>query len=177
MKKSDKLKFTKQLQDRFQASSSAICVDFIGINVDKISQFRGEIDEASGAYQVVKNTLAKRAVEETSFEGLRPFFVGPTGVVFCDDKVAEAAKVVAKFAKGNADEAVLQIKGGIVEGTVLDAAGIQKVATLPSRDELLSRLVASLESPIGGLVFTLQGIVSEFVFTLQAVADKKASDE
>lgn len=177
MNKSEKQKFTEELQGRFQSSSSAICVDFLGINVDKISQFRGELDEASGAYQVVKNTLAKRAVEETGFEELRQFFVGPTGVVFCGDNVAEAAKVVAKFTKGEGDEPVLKIKGGMVEGSVLDAAGIQKVATLPSRDELLAKLVGSLESPISGLVFTLQGIVNEFVYTLQAVADKKASNE
>lgn len=177
MNKSEKQKFTEELQERFQSSSSAICVDFIGINVDKISQFRGEIDEASGAYQVVKNTLAKRAVEETGFEELRQFFVGPTGVVFCGDEVAGTAKVVAKFAKEVSGESALKIKGGIVEGTVLDAAGIQKVATLPSREELLSKLVGSLESPISGLVFTLQGIVNEFVYTLQAVADKKASNE
>jgi large subunit ribosomal protein L10 len=175
--KSEKLKFTEDLQGRFQSSSSAICVDFLGINVDKISQFRGELDEASGGYQVVKNTLAKRAVEETGFEELRQFFVGPTGVIFCGDKVAEAAKVVAKFAKAEGDEPVLKIKGGIVEGTVLDAAGIQKVATLPSREELLSKLVGSLESPISGLVFTLQGVVNEFVYTLQAVADKKAENK
>ena len=177
MNKSEKQKFTEELQERFQSSSSAICVDFLGINVDKISQFRSELDEASGGYQVVKNTLAKRAVEETGFEELRQFFVGPTGVVFCGEKVAEAAKVVAKFAKGEGDEPVLKIKGGMVEGTVLDVAGIKKVATLPSRDELLAKLVGSLESPISGLVFTLQGVVNEFVYTLQAVADKKASNE
>ena len=68
----------------------------------------------------------------------------------------------------------IKIKGGIVEGAVLDAAGIRKVSTLPPRQELLAQLVASLESPISGLVGALQGVINEFVYTLQAVADKKA---
>ncbi|PID55644.1 50S ribosomal protein L10 [candidate division KSB3 bacterium] len=174
--KSEKRQFTKELQERFQASESAICVDFLGINVEKISRFRAELDDASGSYHVVKNTLARRAVEESGFEELRQFFVGPTGVVLCGDKVADVAKVVAKFAKAEGDAPVLKIKGGMVEGTVLDVDGIKKLATLPSREELLSKLVASLESPVSGLVFTLQGIVNEFVYTLQAVAEKRASD-
>jgi large subunit ribosomal protein L10 len=165
-----------KLKERFQKSSSAICVDFLGVNVDKITQFRGELEQTSGEYQVVKNTLAKRAVEDTPFQDLRQFFVGPTGVIFCPEEVADSAKVVMKFTKGDESEGVLTIKGGLVEGAVLDAAGIQKVATLPPRQELLSQLVASLQSPISGLVGTLEGVIREFVYTLQAVADKKSNE-
>ena len=97
-------------------------------------------------------------------------------VVFCPCDVAGLAKVVTKFATESEqqDGKGIKIKGGIVEGAVLDAAGIRKVSTLPPRQELLAQLVASLESPISGLVGALQGVINEFVYTLQAVADKKA---
>ncbi|PIE31728.1 50S ribosomal protein L10 [candidate division KSB3 bacterium] len=172
--KTQKQDSVQQIKERFQESSSAICVDFLGVNVEKITQFRRELQEVSSDYQVVKNTLARRAVKETGFEDLRQFFVGPTGVIFCPGEVAESAKVVSKFADG--DGAAITIKGGMVEGSVFDAAEIQKVATLPPRQELLSQLVAGLQAPISGLVGTLQGVVNEFVYTLQAVADKKSED-
>lgn len=177
MNKTEKQDVVAQLKERFQKSSSAICVDFLGVNVEKITQFRRELEEASGEYQVVKNTLAKRAVDETGFQELGQFFIGPTGVIFCPDEVADPAKVVSKFSEGREGEGVLKIKGGIVEGAVFDTAGVLKVATLPPRQELLSHLVTSLQSPISGLVGTLQGVVNEFVYTLQAIADKKTSDE
>ena len=160
-----------RLKDRFQRSSSVICVDFRGVNVDKITQFRRELRELSVEYQVVKNTLARRAVAETTYQYLDRFLVGPTGIIFCPEDVAASAKIVKKFAEQ--DEGALKIKGGIVEGSVFDAEGIKKVATLPSRHELLAELVGCLQSPLSGLVGVLQGVISEFVYTLQALADKK----
>ncbi len=176
MNKTEKQNSVQQIEERFKGSSSAICIDFLGVGVEKINRFRRELQETSGEYQVVKNTLARRAVEKTDFQELRQFFVGPTGVVFCPGEVADAAKVVSKFAEGDKTSEVIKIKGGIVEGTIFDAAGIQKVATLPPRQELLSQLVAGLQAPISGLVGTLQGVVNEFVYTLQAIADKKSSE-
>lgn len=176
MNQNEKLEIINQLKDRFQKSSSVICVGFDKFTVEKTTNFRREIQQASGEYQVVKNTLAKRSVQDTPFEGLDKFFVNPTGVVFCPCDVAGLAKVVTKFATESEqqDGKGIKIKGGIVEGAVLDAAGIRKVSTLPPRQELLAQLVASLESPISGLVGALQGVINEFVYTLQAVADKKA---
>lgn len=177
MNQNEKLEIINQLKDRFQKSSSVICVGFDKFTVEKTTNFRREIQQASGEYQVVKNTLAKRSVQDTPFEGLSKFFVNPTGVVFCpSDDIAGLAKVVTKFAAESEqqDGKGIKIKGGIVEGSVLDAAGIRKVSTLPPRQELLAQLVASLESPISGLVGALQGVINEFVYTLQAVADKKA---
>ena len=175
MLKTEKQEIVDRLKEKFQESASVICVEFRGINVEKITQFRRQIQETSGNYQVVKNTLVRRAIKETSFKELNQFLVGPTGIVFCPGEPMESAKVVAKFV-GETNGA-LQIKGGIVEGTVFDAKGIEKVATLPSRQELLAQLVAALQSPISGLVGTLEGIVREFVYTLQAIADKQSSEE
>jgi large subunit ribosomal protein L10 len=172
--KTEKQEVVKRLKEKFQESASVICVDFRGINVEKITQFRRQIQKTSGNYQVVKNTLARRAIEETSFKELNQFLVGPTGIVFCPGEPMESAKVVAKFV--DETNGTLQIKGGIVEGAVFDAKGIKKVATLPSRQELLAQFVAALQSPISGFVGTLEGIAREFVYTLQAIADKKSSE-
>jgi len=171
--KSDKQAIIERLQDRFQGSAAAICVEFRGVNVEKITRFRRELEQAAGEYQVVKNTLAKRAIRDTRFQALENLLSGPTGIVFCPAEVAGAAKVVSKFVEET--NGAFAIKGGVVDGTLFDANGIQQVATLPPRQELLSRLVAGLQSPISGLVGALQGVIREYVFTLQAVADQRAS--
>lgn len=174
MLKADKQEIIDQIKDQFQKSSSAICVDFRGVNVEKITQFRKQIKEASGNYQVVKNTLARRAIAETPFEELGQFLVGPTGIVFCQGEPMDPAKVVTNFTKET--DGALQVKGGMVDGTVFDAKGIEQVSKLPSRQEMLAQLVSSLQSPISGLVGTLQGVTREFVYTLQAIADQKSSE-
>jgi large subunit ribosomal protein L10 len=170
--KADKQDVIDQIKDQFQKSSSAICIDFRGVNVEKITQFRRQVKDASGNYQVVKNTLARRAIAETPFQELGQFLVGPTGIIFCQDEPMEPAKVATTFVKET--NGALQIKGGIVDGTVFDAKGIEQVSKLPSRQEMLSQLVSSLQSPISGLVGTLEGVTREFVYTLQAIADQKA---
>ena len=175
MIKREKQEIIEQLQERFQGSASAICLEFRGVNVEKVTQFRRELQQHAGEYHVVKNTLAKRAIQGTPFHLLEQFLIGPTGIVFCPQEVSAPAKVVSKFVDDT--NGAFTIKGGVVEGALFDAKGIAKVATLPSRQELLSQLLSALQSPLSGLVGTLQGVVQEFVFTLQAVADKRAADD
>lgn len=172
MLKADKQDIIEQIKEQFQQSSSAICVDFRGVNVEKITQFRRQVKDVSGNYQVVKNTLARRAIAETPFQELGQFLVGPTGIIFCQGEPMEPAKVATTFVKET--NGALQIKGGIVDGTVFDAKGIEQVSKLPSRQEMLAQLVSNLQSPISGLVGTLEGVTREFVYTLQAIADQKA---
>lgn len=174
MLKADKQEVIHRLKEQFQESSSVICVDFRGVNVGQITQFRSQLREASGTYRVVKNTLARRAITETSFQELDQFLVGPTGIVFCPGDPMDLAKVVKKFVAET--NGALKIKGGIVDGAVFDAKGIEKVATLPSRQELLAQLVASLQAPVSGLVGTLEGVFREFVYTMQAIADQKDAE-
>jgi large subunit ribosomal protein L10 len=170
--KAEKQTIVEQIQEQFQNSASAICVDFRGVNVEKITNFRRQVQDASGSYQVVKNTLARRAIADTPFEELRQFFVGPTGVIFCQGEPMEPAKVAVAFAKET--NGALQIKGGVIDGTAFDAKGIEQVSKLPSRQEMLAQLVSNLQSPMRGLVGTLEGVTREFVYTLQAIADQKS---
>ncbi len=167
----EKEEVVARLREQFQKSSSVICVDFRGVNVEKITRFRRELREFSVEYLVVKNTLTRHAIADTAFQSLDQFLVGQTGIIFCPDDVSQSAKVVTKFA--GADDGALAVKGGVVEGAVCDAADIKKVAALPTRQELLGHLLAALQSPISGLVGALHGVISECVYTLQAIADKK----
>lgn len=173
MIKSEKQAIIERLQERFQASSAAICVEFRGVNVEKITRFRRDLQQAAGEYQVVKNTLAKRAVHDTRFQALETLLSGPTGVVFCPGEAAAAAKVITKFTEET--NGAFAIKGGVIDGTLFDAASLRRVATLPPRQELLAQLVAGLQSPISDLVSTLQGVIREYVFTLQAIADQRVA--
>jgi len=172
--KTEKQEVVNRLREQFQRSSSVICVDFRGVNVEKITRFRRQLQQLSVDYRVVKNTLVKRAIEDTQFRGLDQFLVGPTGIIFCPGEPMESAKVVTKFAEET--NGALQIKGGVVAGAVFDAKGMKKVATLPPRQELLAQLVGALQSPISNLVGTLEGIMRECVYTLQAIAKKKSSE-
>lgn len=174
MLKAEKQTIVDQIKDQFENSASAICVDFRGVNVEKITNFRRQVQEASGSYQVVKNTLARRAIAGTPFEGLREYLVGPTGVIFCREEPTGPAKAALAFVKET--NGALQIKGGIVDGTLFDAKGIEQISKLPSRQELLGQLVSGLQSPLNGLVGTLEGVTREFVYTLQAVADQRAEN-
>jgi len=171
--KPEKQEVVEHLKSRFQESSAVVCVEFRGVTVEQITRFRRQIQEVSGNYQVVKNTLAKRAAADTPFQPVSQFLVGPTGIVFCPGEPMDLAKVVTKFA--DETKGALRIKGGIVDGAAFDAKGIEKIATLPPRQEMLAQLVGSLQSPISGLVGALEGITRELVYTLQAIADKKAA--
>ena len=118
---------------------------------------------------MVKNTLARRAVKDTPFEGLSDQFVGPLLYGFSADPVAPA-KVMANFAKTNPQ---LVIKAGAMPNNVLDVAGVEKLATMPSRDELLAKLMATMNEPVAKFVRTLNEVPARFVRTLAAVRDAK----
>jgi large subunit ribosomal protein L10 len=119
--------------------------------------------------RVLKNTLARRAVNDTPFAGLADKMVGPLVYGFSSDPVS-AAKVLSNFAKSN-DKLV--VKAGAMPNVVMDGAGVKALATLPSREELLAKLMATMQAPIGQFVRTLNEVPSRFVRTLAAVRDAK----
>jgi len=153
--------------------SCALLADYRGLRVTQINAVRRQLREMGAKFVVVKNRLLKLAIADTQGSGLAGLLVGPTAVMFADEP-ASAAKALSQAAT---EYEALTIKGGLVEGQVLDAAGVEALARLPSRMELLAQVAAALNSPLAGLVYTLQGIISKFVYTLQAVADKRAEAE
>jgi large subunit ribosomal protein L10 len=150
-------------------AQSIIVAEYRGLDVDSVTRLRKEARGQGVQLRVLKNTLARRAVNDTPFAGLADKLVGPLVYGFSSDPVA-AAKVLSTFAKSN-DKLV--VKAGAMPNVVMDEAGVKALATLPSREELLAKLMATMQAPIGQFVRTLNEVPARFVRTLAAVRDAK----
>ena len=133
-------------------------VDYRGLTVEQDTQLRKSLREAGVSYKVYKNTMMHLAFKGTDFEGLAPYLEGPSAIAYSTTDATAPARVLAEFAK-KADK--LEIKAGVVEGTVYDAAGMAKIAEIPSREVLLSRLLGSMQSPITNLARVLNQIAEK----------------
>lgn len=150
-------------------AQSIVVAEYRGLSVDAVTKLRKQARGDGVQLRVLKNTLARRAVEGTPFAGLADKFVGPLVYGFSADPVA-AAKVLAAFAKSN-DKLV--IKAGAMPNYVMDAKGVNALATMPSREELLATLMATMNAPIGKFVRTINEVPARFVRTVAAVRDAK----
>ena len=139
-------------------AQSVVVVDYRGLTVSEDTQLRKQLREAGVSYKVYKNTLVSRAVEGTEFESLRDVLEGPSAFAVSTDDATAPARILAKFAK---TAPALEIKAGVVEGTYYDAEGMKAIASVPSRDELLSKLLGSLQSPITNLARVLNQIAEK----------------
>ena len=126
-------------------AQSVVLVDYRGLTVEQDTQLRKQLREAGVTYKVYKNTFMTRAFKDTDFEGLTQYLEGPSAMAYSTEDATAPARVLAEFAK-KADK--LEIKAGVVEGTVYDAKGMQAIASIPSREVLISKLLGSLQSPI-----------------------------
>lgn len=151
-------------------AQSIVLAEYRGLEVGDITTLRRKARESGVYLRVLKNTLARRAVTGTPFEGLADKMVGPLLYGISTDPVA-SAKVLNDFAKGN-DKLVL--KAGAMPHSVLDAAGVKALATMPSREQLLAQLLGTMQAPIAQFVRTLNEVPSKFARGLAAVRDEKA---
>lgn len=135
----------EEISASIKDAQSVVLVDYLGLTVEQDTQLRKALREAGVTYKVYKNTLMNFAFKGTEFEGLAPFLEGPSAIAISTEDATAPARVLAEFAK-KADK--LEIKAGVVEGTVYDAKGMQTIASIPSRDVLISKLLGSLQSPI-----------------------------
>ena len=139
-------------------AQSVVLVDYRGLTVEQDTQLRKSLREAGVTYKVYKNTMMNFAFKGTDFEGLAPYLEGPSAMAYSSTDATAPARVLAEFAK-KADK--LQIKAGVVEGTVYDAAGMAKIADIPSREVLLGRLLGSMQSPVANLARVLNQIAEK----------------
>ena len=154
------------------AQSKAIIVaEYRGLGVESVTKLRRQARTQGVQLRVFKNTLARRALADTAFAGLSDKLVGPLVYGFGSDPVA-VAKVLSSFAKDN-DKLV--IKAGAMANFVMDDKAVKQLATMPSREELLAKLMATMQAPIGQFVRTLNEVPARFVRTLAAVRDAKAA--
>ena len=152
-----------EIRAQLDGAKSLVVVDYRGISVADVTELRKQCREAGVIYKVYKNTMVRRAVEGTEFEGVVKDLEGTNAFAISKDDATLAARTVSKFIK---KAKVCQLKGGVVEGTYYDAKGIEMIATIPSRDELIAKFMGSIQSPI-----------SKAVRTFQAIADAKQEAE
>ena len=144
--------------DDIQGAQSIVLVDYRGLTVAQDTELRKQLREAGVVYKVYKNTMINFAIKDTEFADLAQHLEGPTAIAVCKDDATAAARVLAKFAK---TAEALEIKGGVVDGIYYDAAGIAKIASIPSRDVLLSKLLGSMQSPITNFARVIKQIAEK----------------
>jgi large subunit ribosomal protein L10 len=158
-----------EIKARFDKMTAAVFLDFKGMTVEHVTTLRAEFRKAGVEYKVVKNTLVKHALKDTAFkQKLDDVLVGMTGIAWSYEDPAAAAKVVKAFKKSPAGEK-LQIKAGLIEGSVLDAKGVEdQLATMPGKNELRAMLLATLQAPLQQFVALLAAPAQNFVYLLAA---------
>jgi len=161
-----------EIKQLLQSSASIVLVDYKGVNVEEVTRMRRQLSEAGVKYKVYKNTLVEIAAREVGITGLSTYLSGPTAMAFgLSDPVAPAKQISESIKKLNK----MQIKAGILEGKVIDAASVKVLAELPSKQELIAKLLGSLNTPIANLVGVLGGPVRAFVYTLNSIKESKES--
>ena len=162
-----------ELKDLLSSSKGAVLVDYCGLTVAEDTELRSKMREAGVKYMVAKNTFIRIAAKEAGVEGLDSYLEHNTAVAFSAEDPVAPAKILNDFSK---DHKAPEIKAGILDGKVIALDEVKALAELPSRDELLAKLVGSMQAPISGLVNVLQGTIRNFVYTLEAVRQKKEQE-
>ena len=147
-----------EIKAMLDGAVGAVVVDYRGLTVEQDTKLRKQLREAGVSYKVYKNTLIKRAAEGTEFAALDPHLEGPTALAVSKDDATAPARILAEFAK---TAPKLELKASVVEGTYYDQAGTQVIATIPSREVLLGKLLGSIQSPITNLARVLNQIAEK----------------
>jgi large subunit ribosomal protein L10 len=167
-----KEQLVEEIKDRFAGSQAVIFADYRGLTVKELQELRGKLRDAGSELTVYKNSLTEIAMRELALPNMAEYLAGPTAFVFSTEDPVAPAKALTAFAK---DHKALELKGGLVENQVVDADGVKAIATLPSREELIAKLLGTMVNPIAGFARVLNGPVEAFARTVQAVADQKAA--
>lgn len=157
------------IKSRFDKMTAAVFVDFKGMTVEHVTKMRAEFRKAGVEYKVVKNTLVKHALKDAPYKAkLDDVLVGMTGIAWSYEDPSAAAKVIKAFRKEPAGEK-LQIKAGLIEGAILDATGVEEqLASMPGKNELRAKLLATLQAPLQSFVALLAAPSQNFVYVLSA---------
>ncbi len=173
MERSQKEAISQSIKDRFDKMTSAVFLDFKGLNVATVTKLRDEFRKSGVEYKVVKNTLVYHAIKHHAWaKGLDKSLTGMTGVAWSYEDPSAAAKVVKAFRKDPAHEK-LKIKAGLIDGQILDADGVEnQLASMPGKNELRAQLLAVLSAPLTQFLGQLNAPAQTFVLVLKAKEDK-----
>lgn len=170
----DKVAEVEALEQRLRNSTIVILTDYRGLTVGEIGTLRGKLRGASLEYRVAKNTLLGRAAQRVGVVGLEPHLTGPTAVVFGNDDPGVPARLLQDFIR---QYRKLEIKGGVVEGQALDAAEVQALATLPTKLELVARVMGAVQGPLVSLVSVLNATPAGLVRALDAIRRRRETEQ
>jgi large subunit ribosomal protein L10 len=153
--RADKEQLLAEYEEGLKGASNAFVMGYQGIKVPQVTALREKVRQSGGQYVVVKNTLALRAIDGAALSALKDHFTGPTAVAFTDTDPVSLAKALTEFAK---DVPAIQFKGGVVEGRAIGADQVKDIAALPSREELIAKLLFLVQSPISRFVRVLAAL-------------------
>jgi len=165
----EKQKVVESIKQKFEGSKGIVLADYRGLTVSQVTGLRVELRKAGVEYRVLKNTMVRRAADEIGLEGLDTFLEGPTALAFSPDPVTPA-KILIEYSKKNKN---LKIKAGVVEGKVVGSKDVKDLADLPSREVLLSQVLAGMQAPLQGMANVLQAPIRQFGYALEEVRKLK----
>lgn len=163
-----------EIKEKLGNSTAVVLTDYRGLNVSQVTKMRAELREAGIEYKVLKNTLTTLAAKEIGLDDLETYLEGPTAIAFSENDPVAPAKILMKYTK---EFKALEIKGGILDGKVLDLLAVKALADLPSREELLAQVLRGMQSPLSGFASVLSGTLRNFVCVLEEVRKQKAEME
>lgn len=173
MKVQEKQAIVQELAGRFREARAILLTDFTGLNVKSLTELRARLRRAGVEYEVVKNTLAQRAMEGLDLPDVSQFFAGPTGLVISVEDPVVAARVITEFAEENENRPAVKV--GIVERRAFTPEEVSRLAKLPTRDQLLAELAGVLQAPLAQFALVLQAKLNEFVGLLEALRVQRES--
>ena len=168
--KAQKQQDLEALTEKLSVSTSAMIVSFTKLTAAKDQEFRNQLREAGAKYQVVKNTIARRAIKGTPFEQAEEFFKGVTGIAWTDSDAVILSKAVSKFVKANGD--LYTFKVGVVDGKLYDQNQIEAIASLPSKEELMAKLLFIINSPAQGLATVIKAVPQNMAIVVKQIGEK-----
>lgn len=159
------------MKEKFESVNDFIITDYRGLTVEQITELRGKLREVGSEYKVVKNRYAKIAFKELGYEGLDDVLIGPSAIAMVKGESGPAAKAIFSFAKGTS----VKVRGGFVDGSVFDRDQLEAFSKLPTKIELISMLMSTMNAPVQNLVYVLNAPVEKLVRTIKAVGDQKSA--
>ncbi len=172
MNRTEKTDAIAQMTEALGTAPHAFLIDFQGISVPDVTELRRQIRATGSEYVVVKNTLALRAIKDAPIGALSEHFTGMTAVAWSKTDIVQLAKVLHQFGKTNPK---IKVKAALVEGRPVPAAALESLASLPTRPELVARLLGLMQSPVRRLVTVLSSPQRKLAMTISAVAEKKSA--
>ena len=163
----------KALTEKFKSMKGMIMTEYHGLSVSQISDLRNQLRKSGCEYLVVKNTISKIALKEIGMESANEYFDGPTAIVIEGEDPVSPAKIVSEFAKKNEK---FVIKAGILDGKVIELNEIKALASLPTKEVLIGKMLGSMNAPISNFVGVLSATIRSMLYVLNAIKDKQQAN-